>query len=98
MPIRLAHPGDSSLGRHQVGLHRTGLYELFQQEGQTMAHATSANDQVNEVKRDGGTGVPATSSYQRPHLEVVGRVTELVQSGPSGNRYETYQGSYWSDR
>ena len=36
--------------------------------------------------------------YRRPNLEFVGPVTQLVQSGPTGNRYETYRCSYWSDR
>jgi hypothetical protein len=38
------------------------------------------------------------SSYQRPALTVLGTVTRMVQSGPIGNRNETYQGRYWSDR
>jgi hypothetical protein len=42
--------------------------------------------------------VSGTSCYQRPRLEYVGSVTRLVQSGPTGNRYETYRCSYWSDR
>ncbi len=39
---------------------------------------------------------PRPATYRRPRLEFVGTVTRLVQSGPWGNRYETYQGSYWS--
>ena len=37
-------------------------------------------------------------SYRQPQLTLVGTVTGMVQSGPYGNRYETYQGVYWSDR
>jgi hypothetical protein len=40
-------------------------------------------------------GAPA---YSRPRLAYVGSVVQTVQSGPTGNRYETYQGSYWSGR
>lgn len=42
--------------------------------------------------------IAASPAYRRPQLEFIGKVTRLVQSGPVGNRYETYQGSYWSDR
>jgi hypothetical protein len=42
--------------------------------------------------------VTGPAAYRRPQLEFVGTVTRLVQSGPWGNRYETYQGSYWSDQ
>ena len=40
----------------------------------------------------------ATTTYRQPRLVYVGSIVGLVQSGPVGNRYETYQGSYWSDR
>jgi hypothetical protein len=40
----------------------------------------------------------ATACYRRPRLALVGTVTRLVQSGPNGNRYETYQCRYWYDR
>lgn len=36
--------------------------------------------------------------YRRPRLAFVGNVTRMVQSGPVGNRYETYACRYWSDR
>jgi hypothetical protein len=36
--------------------------------------------------------------YSRPRLAHIGSVVRTVQSGPTGNRNETYQGSYWSDR
>ena len=39
-----------------------------------------------------------TPSYCRPRLALVGAVVRLVQSGTTGNRNETYQGSYWSDK
>jgi hypothetical protein len=39
-----------------------------------------------------------TPRYCRPRLAFVGTVNRLVQSGPIGNRNETYQGVYWSDR
>jgi hypothetical protein len=42
-------------------------------------------------------GVSRTPCYRRPRLTLVGTVTRLVQSGPSGNRYETYRSSYWYD-
>jgi hypothetical protein len=35
-------------------------------------------------------------AYHRPQLTFIGSVTRLVQSGPWGNRYETYVNSYWS--
>ena len=38
----------------------------------------------------------AVPAYSRPRLTHVGSVVQIVQSGPVGNRYETYQGSYWS--
>ena len=40
----------------------------------------------------------STPSYRPPQLVFVGSVTRLVQSGPTGNRYETYRCSRWSDR
>jgi hypothetical protein len=38
----------------------------------------------------------STHCYCRPQLALVGTLNRLVQSGPSGNRYETYRCSYWS--
>jgi hypothetical protein len=42
--------------------------------------------------------VACTPCYRQPRLTLVGTVTRLVQSGPTGNRYETYRCSYWYDR
>jgi hypothetical protein len=42
--------------------------------------------------------VSGTRGYRRPRLAFVGAVTRLVQSGPVGNRYETYPPRLWSDR
>jgi hypothetical protein len=56
------------------------------------ARATPAGASVPEAPAS------ATPSYRRPRLAYVGSVTRLVQSGPVGNRYETYRCSYWSDR
>jgi hypothetical protein len=41
---------------------------------------------------------PTTTGYHGPRLVFVGSMVEMVQSGPSGNRYETYRCSYWYDR
>jgi hypothetical protein len=63
-------------------------------------HPVSRFDELSEsvtCVSGSGTTAGSTAGYIRPKLEFVGTVTHLVQSGPLGNRNETYQGSYWSD-
>jgi hypothetical protein len=69
-------------------------------EGTIMAtHVSSTTDRATSGSTSGSAAaVCDTPSYRRPQLAFVGSVTRLVQSGPTGNRYETYRCSYWSDR
>jgi hypothetical protein len=40
----------------------------------------------------------AVPFYRRPRMTFIGTMVRTVQSGPTGNRSEVYQGSYWSDK
>jgi hypothetical protein len=53
---------------------------------------------ASTADRDAPVTETPAPAYRAPDLTFVGSVTELVQSGPIGNRYETYRCSYWSDR
>ena len=65
---------------------------------QDFARVARAPSQPSTAETPALVGRRGTSRYCRPRLTRVGSVVRLVQSGPIGNRYETYQGSYWSDR
>ena len=59
--------------------------------------AAVASPRATTEGRDRATE-PMAIGYRSPRLVFVGTMVEMVQSGPSGNRYETYRCSYWSDR
>lgn len=59
---------------------------------------TSTRSPAGTAEAPTEAGRRAAPRYCRPRLALVGSVVRLVQSGPTGNRNETYQGSYWSDK
>jgi hypothetical protein len=65
---------------------------------QEFVRFTDTHPQGARTEEQATLKVCRRSSYHRPALTALGTVTQMVQSGPVGNRYETYQGRYWSDR
>jgi hypothetical protein len=66
--------------------------------GQDFVRVTNMSPPTVTTEIRAEATAPVVPCYRRPQLTFVGTMVRTVQSGPSGNRNETYQGSYWSGR